>query len=64
MNEVPTILPIKGGWAAIGKGWAVHGKTKEDAIQRFQEAMTLHSVIDIRARSQTEGKEMGTSGNI
>jgi len=29
---------IKGGWAASGDGWAVHGATQEEATERFHEA--------------------------
>ena len=26
---------IKGGWAAVGRGWAVFGPTQEEALTRF-----------------------------
>ena len=31
--EQPGIEPIKNGWAALGNGWAVHGKTQEEALE-------------------------------
>jgi hypothetical protein len=39
---------IKGGWAAHGKGWAVHGATKEEAEQRFYETQREHEEIKRR----------------
>jgi hypothetical protein len=44
----PILTPIKNGWAARGKGWAVHGRTKEEAIQRYYEAEVRHREIDQR----------------
>jgi len=36
---------IKGGWAARGDGWAVHGATEDEAIRRYQEAVEKHREI-------------------
>ena len=44
-KETPRRVQIKGGWAAHGDGWAVHGKTKEAALQRFGEALVRHMKI-------------------
>ena len=44
----PIIRPIKTGFAAMGQGWAVHGRTEEDARQKFHEAQLLHDEIDQR----------------
>lgn len=44
----PELRPVKGGWAASGHGWAVHGKTPDDATTRFREAKRLHRLIDSR----------------
>ena len=35
MNE-PRLTRIKSGWAAHGDGWAVHGPTKQGAIEKFK----------------------------
>lgn len=44
----PVLKPIKNGWAAHGDGWAVHGHTREEAIEKFREAERLHKEIDSR----------------
>jgi uncharacterized protein YuzE len=44
----PTITPIKHGWAARGKGWAVHGRTPEEARQHYETADARHREIDQR----------------
>lgn len=44
----PVLTPIKNGWAASGEGWAVHGRTKEEAIQKYYEAEAQHREIDQR----------------
>jgi hypothetical protein len=46
-NE-PLLTPIKSGWAAHGDGWAVHGRTREEAIEKFREAERRHQEIDSR----------------
>ncbi len=47
-EEEPHLRQIQGGWAASGKGWAVHGATQDEAIQRFQAAVEQHKVIAAR----------------
>ena len=42
----PRLTQIVNGWAAQGRGWAVHGATKEEAILRFQEAEKKHEEVD------------------
>ena len=44
----PVLTPIKGGWAAHGECWAVHGRTPEEAIRKFREAEQRHQEIDAR----------------
>ena len=34
----PTLTPIANGWSAHGDGWAVHGRTREEAIENFHKA--------------------------
>ncbi len=50
MNEEskPRLVRIKGGWAALGKDWAVFGASEEEAIQHFRDAAHLHAEIDAR----------------
>ncbi len=45
MHESPRLERIKGGWAARGNGWAVHGKSKNDALKRFWKAVKRHEEI-------------------
>jgi hypothetical protein len=45
----PTILPIRGGWAALGRGWAVFGRTEQEATDRFHDAERKHHEIMERA---------------
>jgi hypothetical protein len=32
------LTEIKGGWAAVGRGWAVFGGTREEALERYRQA--------------------------
>jgi hypothetical protein len=45
-REYPNLRSIKGGWAALGEGWAVHGMTKEEAVTLYHEAVERHKEID------------------
>lgn len=47
-TEKPELRPIKNGWAASGKGWAVHGATQEEALENFYQADQEHKRIDAR----------------
>jgi hypothetical protein len=50
----PILQEIKNGWAAIGNGWAVHGKTADEAQHLYNEAEKIHSIIDARAPKKIE----------
>lgn len=39
------LAKIKGGWAAVGRGWAVFGVTRDDALQRFAAAEATHEEL-------------------
>ncbi len=43
------LKPVKGGWAAFGDGWTVHGKTEDEAVRLYYEAVERHRVIDARS---------------
>jgi hypothetical protein len=45
-TKVPILTPIKHGWSAHGDGWAVHGLTPEEAVQKFLNAEQRHKEID------------------
>lgn len=34
-SKEPRLNPIFNGWAAHGDGWAVHGRTQEEAIEKY-----------------------------
>ena len=47
-RKEPTLAPIKNGWAALGNGWAVHGSTREEALENYHKAEERHREIDSR----------------
>ena len=49
----PTLMPIKGGWAALGDGWAVFGESKDDAIEKFRQAESQHDLLNKQGQSGT-----------
>jgi hypothetical protein len=55
-RQHPDLKPIQSGWAALGKGWAVHGKTKVEAVRLYHEAVERHREMD--ARSIEVGEEV------
>ena len=61
-TEPRKLSPIKNGWAAFGKGWAVHGRTREEAIRLFQEPGRRHEYID--ARPQWEAAANYEQGSV
>lgn len=44
----PALRPIKAGWAAYGDGWAVHGETEHEALERYAAAERKHAEIEAR----------------
>ena len=44
----PRIEVVKGGVAAVGRGWAVIGETEVQARARFAEALSEHEAIAAR----------------
>jgi hypothetical protein len=54
-SEYPLLEPIYGGkWAARGDGWAVHGATREEAIENYHKAEFKHQEIAARPPRQKE----------
>jgi hypothetical protein len=47
-SKEPVLAPIKNGWAALGDGWAVHGHTREEALENYRRAEERHREIDAR----------------
>lgn len=54
-TTTPTLVPIRGGWAALGVGWAVFGETQEQAAGRFLEAERKHREIMERPEPTVSG---------
>jgi len=46
--DYPQLYEVKGGWHARGDGWSVFGRTREEAIKRYEEAERRHREIDAR----------------
>ena len=44
----PILTQAKNGWLARGDGWAVHGASQEEAVQKFEEAERRHQEIEAR----------------
>ena len=60
MNEritAPHLTPIKNGWAAVGHGWAVFGRSRDEALDRYQEAERKHDELRARGDSANTPKE-------
>lgn len=51
-EKVQEVYPVKGGWHAAGKGWAVFGRTREEALAKFVEADRKHDEIMARGASE------------
>jgi len=47
--QEPRLVEIKDGWAALGDGWAVFGKTPDDARERYVAADEKHAELRARA---------------
>lgn len=52
----PTLVEVKGGWHAVGDGWAVFGETKERALERYQEAERQHAEMSLRSSAKHAGR--------
>jgi hypothetical protein len=37
-RQEPSLTTTFNGWAAHGDGWAVHGRTREEAIEKYWDA--------------------------
>ena len=44
----PRIAPIKGGFAAVGDGWAVVARSESQVRDLFDEAIERHAAIEAR----------------
>jgi hypothetical protein len=45
VQETPRLYEVKGGWHAAGKGWAVFGETREEALSEFWRTVKKHREI-------------------
>ena len=46
--EVPRMVPIKYGWAAVGDGWAIFAASRSEAQRDYEEAALKHQEITTR----------------
>lgn len=53
----PKLTEVRGGWAAVGQGWAVFASTRDDAVREYVEAEQRHR--EIAARPTQDRKESG-----
>lgn len=44
-KHVPQLLEIKGGWLAMGEGWAVQATSKDEAVKKFHERKLFYKEI-------------------
>ena len=44
-TQEPRLVQIYDGWQAHGDGWAVYGKTQEEAIENYWKAVQRHKEI-------------------
>jgi hypothetical protein len=49
--NTPHLTPIKNGWAAVGHGWAVFAPSRDEALNRYEQAERKHD--EIREREAT-----------
>ena len=56
------LTEIKGGWAAIGRGWAVFGGTREEALERFRQAEMKRAEIMAREVTSAPTEPQPPSG--
>lgn len=55
----PRLVEVKDGWAALGDGWAVFGRTPADARKLFGAAEDKHAELRARtAEPQTASRAM------
>lgn len=53
---------VRNGWAAFGRGWAVHGRTREEATRLFYETVAKHKEIDSRPLPEVPAQVVETFG--
>lgn len=44
-QQQPRLMEVYDGWQAHGDGWAVFGKTQEEAIENYWKAVQRHKEI-------------------
>ena len=48
MARDPRVQPIRGGWAAVGAGWAVFASSPDEAVEKYERAERIHREIMAR----------------
>lgn len=57
MSPKPEVVAIKGGWAALGDGWAVFGASEEEALLNYTKADERRKEIRSRSTLNAETTE-------
>ena len=60
--KYPIIEEIKSGWAAKGKGWAVHAPTKEEVIIKYHEREKYYKWLDSQPLISEDGDNLVVTG--
>jgi hypothetical protein len=48
MESQPVVKPVKNGWHALSRGLGVWGRTREEALARYEEAVARNAEIGAR----------------
>ena len=60
MEPQPVVKPVKNGWHALSRGLGVWGKTREEALARYMEAVARNA--EIRGRPDPWGNAATDKG--
>jgi hypothetical protein len=55
MESQPVVKPVKNGWHALTRGLAAWGRTQEEALARYHEAVATNAAIRARPDPQSLG---------
>ncbi len=54
----PKVVSVRAGWAAIGDGWAVFAKSRDEALAAFAAATRKHEELAGRTASTVAPVEL------
>ena len=62
LETKPKVVGIKGGWAAVGSDWAVFAESKQEALARWNDALTRHEAMQAREESEEDQNDVAMAG--